>query len=119
MPSAKYIETILAGLKDCYSKSEIALETYLYTRGFIVEDDKLLLQMIRNSEHAITLDDLVFYTGICKTKVAKSIKELNRCGLIVQDGRTRNLKLDDDRAMVYTNKEKRDVVDILTVLDLH
>ena len=116
MPSKEYIETILAGLKEAYNKSEMALEAYLYTRGFLRSEDLQILECIRNSEHAIKVREIRNNTWICKTKVCRSVKELKRCGLIVLDSRSNGVDIEDDNAMVYTCKNKRKLIDVLTAL---
>lgn len=83
MPSKKYLETILVELKEAYNKSEMALEAYLYTRGFLQSEDLQILECIRNSVHSIKLREIRNNTWICKTKVRRRVKELKRCGLIV------------------------------------
>ena len=117
MPSKEYIYTILEGLKEVYpNKSEHALAYYLYTRGFLSSVDKAILEYIRESEHAKTVKELIDETYMTKTCVTRSIKELHRLGLIVQDRRSVRLNITDEDSMVYTNKDSRELIDILTII---
>lgn len=118
MPSHDYITTIFEGLKETYPhKAEISWMYYLYTRGFVKEVDLAILEYIRECEHAKTVGELINETHYTKTCLTRSIKELHRSGLLVQDRRSAGVDITEENAMVYTCKEKRDLIDILTVME--
>ena len=118
MPSYDYLATIYEGLKETYpNKEKQSLWFYLYTRGFLTEVELAVLEFIRESEHAKTVQELIHETYITKTCMTKSIKELHRCGLIVQDSRSAGVDITDPNAMVYTNKEMRELIDVLIMMD--
>ncbi len=119
-PSLDYVETILGGLKETFpDRSELALEVYLYRRGVLSEMDHEILSYIRESEHAVTLEELASMPGypLGITKARNSIRTLINLHLIKQDRRSaeRGDKVSDSDALFYSCKEKRDLVDILTL----
>lgn len=117
MPSSDYLTTIFEGLKETYpNKADISWMFYLYTRGFLKDVDVAVLEYVRGCEHAKTIHELMNETYITKTCLTRSVKELHRCGLLVQDRRSMGVDIADENAMVYTCKEKRELIDILTVM---
>lgn len=114
-PSKLYINTIKEGLKEIYpDKTDLVIDTYLFGKGIISEDDYKVLNTLRNSAHGMTLQSIT-ESGICITRVKKSIKKLYEYGLVVQDSRSVRAgdgKLDAN-AVVYTSKEKREMIDML------
>ena len=120
IPSAKYLQTILTGLREAYpEKSELVLQAYLFSRVEFGETDRSVLRFVRGSEHGVTLQtiaDEMMGGGI--TRVRKAVKKLLVCGLLRQDSRSVRAghDVDDRDAVVYTSKEHRDLIDLWMVL---
>lgn len=113
--SNKYLEVIKTGLKEVYpDKSELVLDTYLYSRGNLQSEDIDVLCFIRNSQHGVNLRTI---TGIatCMTKLKLSIDKLYYYGFIVQDKRSvrQGVSAMSPEAIVYTNPQKRELCDLL------
>ena len=117
-PSKLYINTIKEGLKEIYpDKTDLVIDIYLFGKGIINEDDYKVLNTLRNSAHGMTLQSIT-ESGICMTRAKKSIKKLYEYGFVVQDSRSVRAgdgKLDAN-AVVYTSKEKREMIDMLLLL---
>ena len=119
-PSPEYLQVILDGLKETYpEKSELALRVYLFSRNVMSPDDMKVLCFIRESEHGVSLQEIADHPGCpCLTKARTSIKKLVSWKLLRQDGRSvRNGdRIQDREAVFYTNKENRDLIDIILML---
>lgn len=114
-PSKSYLNTIKEGLKEIYpDKTDLLIDIYLFGKGIINEDDYKVLNTLRNSSHGMTLQSII-ESGICMTRVKKSIKKLYEYGLVVQD--SRSVRAGDGKwdanAVVYTRKKKREMIDML------
>lgn len=118
-PSVEYIEIILRGLMQTYdSMMPLALEMYLYDRCVLDEIDKNVLGYIRNSAHGVSLEQAAVGAVSGKiVKTRKSIAKLAYYGFIKQDGANARLghTLESREAVVYTRKEKRDLIDLITL----
>ena len=120
-PSKKYIDTILAGLCETYTEiSPAALETYLYGCGTLDETDRKVLSCLRSSRHGMSLGNIAgAIEGGTLTKVRNSVRKLKMYELIRQDSRSvqEGHRLTDEDAVIYTRKNKRELIDIL-LLDI-
>ncbi|MDO4460777.1 MAG: hypothetical protein Q4C42_12000 [Clostridia bacterium] len=117
-PDSEYVDTILKGLKETYPEmSDIVLSTYLYLHGVLSDNERKVLSFIRCSEHGVSLRQISDNT-IAITNVKKAVKVLSKFGFIRQDSRSINEghKIDSPEAVVYTNKEKRDLIDMIGLL---
>jgi len=113
-PSKSYMDVIFNGLINIFpDKNPLVLQTYLYTRGFIEENDIEILNIIRRSEHAIKVREICEHIMLNDVKTIMRIKELERCGLLKKDGRSGRLDITDSNALVYTVPERRDLVDTM------
>lgn len=117
VPSAEYIQTILAGLKEAYpGVSETVLLSYLIRHGAFSDNTRRVLSYIRRAPHAITLGEISEQDdcpGI--DEAAAAVSFLLRFGLIKQDSRSRRAghSTEDPDAMFFTVPEKRDITDLV------
>ena len=117
IPSAEYIQTILAGLKEAYpGVSETVLLSYLIRHGAFSDNTHRVLSYIRRAPHAITLGEISEQDdcpGI--DEAAAAVSFLLRFGLIKQDSRSRRAghSTEDPDAMFFTVPEKRDITDLV------
>lgn len=117
-PSSEYLNVILTGLKETYpDKTELVLETYLYTHGVLNDDDYKVLSYLRKSEHGVSVNALADHT-VAISRVKRAVKKLISYKLIKQDVRSVRAghRDNDPEAVVYTCKEKRELVDLLNLL---
>lgn len=115
--SNKYLDVIKAGLKEVYSdKSELVLDTYLYTRGNLQPQDIEVLSFIRNSQHGVSVSSIK-QNRRNLVELKEAISKLYYFGFIVQDGRS--VHRGDDptcqAAIVYSNPDKRELCDLLLI----
>lgn len=116
-PSVEYLEVILTGLKEAYDdKYSLALELYLYGKCVLDDTDKSVLGFIRNSEHGVSLDDIARGSAVGGiTKARKTVAKLMLYGFIKQDSMNarQGYSTNDREAVVYTKKEKRNLIDLI------
>ncbi len=115
VPSAKYVQRIMQGLKETYpQKSVLVLQMYLYSRGVLAQDDALVLQNLRSAAHGVSIASLI-EAELPAARVKKAITKLISLELIVQDGRNvaAGHSKQDLEAIYYTHKDKRDFIDFL------
>ena len=119
IPSAAYVETILDGLKETYQgKAEIALELYLAKRILGNADDIATVKFVRERAHGVSVSAIregALDGRDGRTKA--SVKRLVAAGYLVQDGNSVRAghRIDDDDAVFYTKKEKRTLIDLMTM----
>ena len=114
-PSADYVQTILAGLKEAYPEvSETVLLSYLIKYGAVSDNTRQILAYIRRAPHAVTLGEIAELDECPDIdEVAEAVQVLLRFGLVKQDSRSRRAghSTEDPDAMFYTMQEKRDIID--------
>lgn len=119
IPGKRYVDTILDGLKETYpEKSVFVLRAYLLSRAALPDDERNVLSAIRRSTHAITLSGIAddpACPGITRSRQA--VSNLLKLGMIREDGRSirEGLSARDEQALFYTEKDMRELVDMLVM----
>lgn len=114
-PDLDYIKEVLKGLKEAYeTKTLLTLETYLYSR-ILNDEDYKIINFVRSSSHGVPvhkIDD-----SVSKTMIKKSVSKLISYNLFKQDSRSivQGHSVEEGNAVVYTVKEKREVLDLLLI----
>lgn len=117
VPSREYFETIVKGIletNECLTKA--TAEAYLLSRGILGAVDLEVLTTIRVAPHAVPVKEL------CKGKKVKlhkeAIRKLADLGLIKMDSRSIRAghQLTDSETLLYSVREKREVIDMLLVM---
>ncbi|MBQ3392781.1 MAG: HTH domain-containing protein [Lachnospiraceae bacterium] len=118
-PSAEYLAVIEKGLAETYPwLSALSLQVYLYSRSILDDNDRKILSCLRSSEHGLSLQELTDRTSCNITTVRASVKKLRMLCLIRQDGRSirAGSRASDREAVFYTQKDMRELIDILLVI---
>lgn len=114
-PSADYVQTILAGLKETYpGVSDTVLLSYLIKHGAISDNIRQVLTYIRRAPHAVALGEIAEQDGCPDIdETTSALQFLLGFGLIKQDSRSRRAghSSDDLDAIFYTVQEKREIID--------
>ena len=114
-PSADYVQTILAGLKEAYpGVSDTVLLSYLIKHGAISDNIRQVLTYIRRAPHAVVLGEIAEQDGCPDIDETTYVLQfLLGFGLIKQDSRSRRAghSSDDLDAIFYTVQEKREIID--------
>lgn len=115
VPSAEYVQTILAGLKETYPEvSETVLLSYLVKHGALNDNARKVLTYIRRASHAVNLGKIAEQDDCPDIDEATAaIQFLLGIGLIKQDSRSIRAghSKEDLDALFYTVQEKRDMID--------
>ena len=110
-PSAKYLEVILAGLRETYPDfRESALASDLL-HGIFNDHEIRILDCMRRSDHGLKIRSIAEITGLELIRVKELITSLVRMNVIRQDRRSLRYEETDDRAVFYTEEGDRNVID--------
>ena len=116
VPSPAYLDTILDGLKETYPEyRESALAEELIN-GIFSEDEVDLLDCLREAEHGLTNREIREKTGMSAEKENEYISALAALQVIRQDRRTLDFEPGDERAVFYTMRGERDLIDRVRIL---
>ena len=110
-PSAKYLEVILAGLRETYPDiRESALAAELI-RGIFDDHEIRILDCMRKSEHGSEIRSIAEVTGLESGRVKELMTALVRMNVVRQDRRSLEYAVTDDRAVFYTDRGSRNLID--------
>ena len=111
VPSAKYLEVILSGLRETYPDiRESALAADLI-RGIFHAHEIRILDCMRRSEHGVTIRSIAEITGLESIRVKELVTALVHMNIIRQDRRSLRYEETDDRAVFYTEEVDRNLID--------
>ena len=105
---ANYTKRVYLGKKD-------NLPIYTFTAE---RNDRQILFCLRTSEHGVSLQDLADCAGCTLTAARESAKKMRDLRLIRQDSRSiqAGSRASDREAVYYTEREMRDLIDMLLVI---
>ena len=110
-PSVKYLEVIIAGLREIYPDiRESALAAELIREIF--DDHEIrILDCMRKSEHGSEIRSIAEVTGLESGRVKELMTALVRMKVVRQDRRSLEYAVTDDRAVFYTDRGSRNLID--------
>lgn len=88
LPSYRYYNTILEGLKDCYKDRMSEKDIVEYLNGTVMTGDEYAVTMaVKNSDHAIPVEKIMEMTGLDEDTVLQAVHSLMETGMLVLDSR--------------------------------
>ena len=116
VPSLDYFNTIVEGLKETYPAFRESAITEKLINGILSEDEIKVLDCLRESEHGLTNDAIVETTLFCEDTERHVISSLVKLGVVRQDRRSRVFQENDGRAVFYTERAERPLIDRIRTL---
>ena len=111
VPSLKYFEMIVKGLKDTYPIYRESAVAERLINGIYSEDEIKVLDCLREAEHGLTNAAIAERTHISDDTEKEVIASLVKLGVIRQDRRSLEFEADEEGAVFYTVSDERELID--------